>query len=129
MYGYSVITGLGAGIVVQAPYTVTQAKHGLDAVASVTAFISCGQMAGVALLIGISTSTLLNQAADGFGCLLPGVLRQDVQDSIAGVSGADFFHYRISASARDLLKMCLYHPGIWGGLSNWLISSGKRQKD
>lgn len=48
IYGYSVITGLGAGLVVQAPYTVAQAKHGLTEISSVTAFISCGQMAGVA---------------------------------------------------------------------------------
>ena len=89
IYGYSVITGLGAGIVVQAPYTVAQAKYGSADVALVTAFISCGQMAGVALSISIGSSILLNRATDDIAAILPGVPRSTVQASIAGI-GASF---------------------------------------
>lgn len=84
IYGYSVIVGVGAGLVVQAPYTIAQAKHGLEAVPRVTAFISCGQMTGVALSISIGSSVLLNQATERITAILPDVPRSAVQASITG---------------------------------------------
>lgn len=89
IYGYSVITGLGAGIIVQAPYAIAQAKNGPEEVPLVTAFISCGQMAGVALSISIGSSVLLNRATNEIAVILPGISRPMVQASIAGV-GASF---------------------------------------
>ncbi|KAL8846845.1 MAG: hypothetical protein Q9221_008103 [Calogaya cf. arnoldii] len=88
MYGYSVTIGVGAGLVAQAPYTIAQAKHGLDAVPLVTAFISCGQMTGVALSISIGSSILLNQATDKMAMILPDVPRSAVQASIAGAGSS-----------------------------------------
>lgn len=84
IYGYSVIVGVGAGLVVQAPYTIAQAKHGLEAVPLVTAFISCGQMTGVALSISIGSSVLLNHATERITAILPDVPRSAVQASITG---------------------------------------------
>ena len=84
IYGYSVIVGVGAGLVVQAPYTIAQAKHGLEAVPLVTAFISCGQMTGVALSISIGSSVLLNHATERITAILPDVPRSAVQASIIG---------------------------------------------
>ena len=90
-YGYSVITGLGASIVVQAPYAIAQAKRGLEEVSLVTGFISCGQMAGVALSISIGSSVLLNQATEKIAVVLPKIPRSTVQASIAG-AGAIFLN-------------------------------------
>ena len=87
-YEYSVITGLGAGIVVQAPYTIAQAKHRLEELSLVTGFISCGQMAGVALSISIGSSILLNQATEKIEVILPTVPRSTVQASIAGAGAS-----------------------------------------
>ncbi|KAL8786818.1 MAG: hypothetical protein Q9213_002555 [Squamulea squamosa] len=99
IYGYSVIIGVGAGLVVQAPYTIAQAKHDLEAVPLVTAFISCGQMTGVALSISIGSSVLLNQATERLASILPDVPRSAVQGSISGATASSLSS--ISPAQRD----------------------------
>ena len=84
IYGYSVITGLGAGLFAQLGFTVAQAKVDTEAVPLATTFIGVGQMAGNALAIGISTSVFVNQAANKIQLLLPQADPADVQASIAG---------------------------------------------
>ncbi|KAL9640599.1 MAG: hypothetical protein Q9204_000655 [Flavoplaca sp. TL-2023a] len=99
IYGYSVIIGVAAGLVVQAPYTIAQAKHGLEAVPLVTAFISCGQMTGVALSISIGSSVMLNQATDRIASILPDVPRAAVQESISGATASSLSF--VSSAQRD----------------------------
>ena len=127
IYGYSVITGLGAGIVVQAPYAVAQAKHGIKEASTVTAFISCGQMAGVALSICIGTSILLNKATNDIAVILPEVSRSTVQASIAG-DGARFLNSvsdeqrtEVLASVASILGHIFYMV-VAGGASAILLS-------
>lgn len=84
IYGYSVIAGFGAGLVAQAPYTVAQAKIEKDAAAQGTAVIPCGQMAGLALSIGIGTSITVNEATNKIARVLLGFPRIEIQASVAG---------------------------------------------
>lgn len=134
IYGYSVIIGLGAGIVVQAPYAVAQAKNLSTDVSLVTAFISCGQMAGVALSISIGSSVLLNQATDAIAAILPGVPRSTVQSSIAGV-GASFLEgvsdqqrSHVLASVAKTLGHVFYMVVAGGALAMLLSMFMKRER-
>ena len=134
IYGYSVITGLGAGIVVQAPYAVAQAKSGLTEASLVTAFISCGQMAGVALSISIGSSILLNQATSNIAAILPGVSRSTLQASIAG-AGASFLNSvpkdqrtEVLASVASTLGHIFYMVVVGGALAILLSVFMKRER-
>ncbi|KAF4629751.1 hypothetical protein G7Y89_g8400 [Cudoniella acicularis] len=86
IYGYSVIEGLGAGLIAQAPYSVAQLKVNPKDVHYVTAFITCGQMAGVALSLGISTCLFVNEATGLIANILPGVSHDAVLDAITGAN-------------------------------------------
>lgn len=83
--GYSVVQSFGCGLVVQLPYTVAQVKSPPKAVSSVTAFLSCAQMAGLAFSLGIATSVFINESAAEIAAILPDMPRSVVQDSIGGI--------------------------------------------
>ena len=88
IYGYSVLTGFGAGIVVQAPYAIIQAELDPHEIPKGTAFIFCGQMAGVALSIGIGTSITVNRATSKIAVILPTFSRADIQASVTGAGAS-----------------------------------------
>ena len=73
--GSTVVQGLGVGPVIQLGYTVGQLEVERRAVSEVTAFLSCAQMAGLALSLGISTSLFLAGATDNVAAILPEVPR------------------------------------------------------
>lgn len=80
--GYAVVSGLGVGPVVQLGYTVAQVKVARDSVRDATAFLSCAQMAGLALSLGIATSIFLNGATDDVATILPDWSRDSIMGSI-----------------------------------------------
>jgi MFS family permease len=82
--GYTVIQGIGVGPVIQLGYTVGQTKVARSMVPQVTAFLTCAQMAGLALSLGIATSVFLNRATDDIAAILPGTTRDFIQASING---------------------------------------------
>ncbi|KAL8949410.1 MAG: hypothetical protein Q9222_004479 [Ikaeria aurantiellina] len=134
IYGFSVIVGIGAGIVVQAPYAVAQAKNRVEDTPSVTAFISCGQMAGVALSISIGTSVLLNQSTGKIAAILPDVPRATVQASIAG-AGASFLDTvseeqmtRVLAAVAETLGNIFYMVVAAGATAVVLAAFMKRER-
>ncbi len=82
--GYTVIQGIGVGPVIQLGYTVGQTKVPRKLLPQVTAFLTCAQMAGLALSLGIATSVFLNRATDDIAAILPGTTRAFIQGSING---------------------------------------------
>jgi hypothetical protein len=88
IYGFSVVVGLGGGLFAQASYAVGQAIQPPDVQAKVTAFLSCAQMAGVALSIGIGTALFVSQATTQIGEVLPGLSNEDIKETIAGTGSS-----------------------------------------
>ena len=84
VYGYSVIAALGTGFFVQAPFSVAQAKVDAALVPAATAFISCGQIGGIALSLAIATSIFVNEATHKIGRILPEAPHSIIQATIAG---------------------------------------------
>ncbi|KAI3400547.1 hypothetical protein diail_2748 [Diaporthe ilicicola] len=85
--GYTVIQGVGCGPIMQLGYTVAQVKVRRTrptALPEVTAFMSCAQMAGLALSLGIATTVFLNGATADISAILPGVPRETIQATIDG---------------------------------------------
>ncbi|GAW18475.1 hypothetical protein ANO14919_079510 [Xylariales sp. No.14919] len=78
----------------------------------VTAFLTCAQMAGMVLALGIATDVFLNRATDRIGALLPDYPRSLIQATISGVGSLFFDNFdpdtRRSVSrivARNLSKV------------------------
>lgn len=82
--GYTVIQRLGVGPVIQLGYTVGQTKVLRKIVPQVTAFLTCAQMTGPALSLGIATSVFMNCATNDIATILPSTTRNLIQASING---------------------------------------------
>ncbi|KAI1141437.1 putative efflux pump antibiotic resistance protein [Hypoxylon sp. FL0543] len=82
--GFTVIEGFGCGPVIQLGYTVGQAKAPRTALPEVTAFLTCAQMAGLALSLGIATTIFLNGATHDISIILPDLPRDFIEASING---------------------------------------------
>lgn len=87
---YTVVQGLGFGPVVQLGFTVAQVKKPKDQQRKVTAFLTCAQMGGLALSLGISTCIFLNRTTDQLAVILPNVPRDAVQAAINGARNGIF---------------------------------------
>ena len=90
IYGYSVIIAFGAGSFAQAPFSVAQAKVEPRLVPLVTAFLSCGQIAGIELSLSIASSVFINEATNKITQILPRTPLATIQSAIAG-TGSSFF--------------------------------------
>ncbi|KAK8115496.1 efflux pump antibiotic resistance protein [Apiospora sp. TS-2023a] len=85
--GYTVIQGAACGPIMQLGYTVVQVKlrhTDPKSLPDATGFMSCAQMAGLALSLGIATAVFLNGATSDLSDILPGVPRQSIQATIDG---------------------------------------------
>ncbi|KAH8707530.1 putative efflux pump antibiotic resistance protein [Phaeosphaeriaceae sp. PMI808] len=132
--GYTVLQGFGVGPVAQLGYTVGQTQSPRAIVSQVTAFLTCAQMAGLALSLGITTSVFLNYATDDIAAILPGAKREFIQATINGVrtgllqslSTTDRFLVQ-QAIARNIVKG--YYMNIAGaglGLLTSLVMKRER---
>lgn len=90
IYGFSVLIGFGGGIFAQAGYAVGHARQPTKRHSQVTAFLSCAQMAGVALSLGIGTSVFANQATGQIAGIFPQLSRSAIQEAVAGADSALF---------------------------------------
>ncbi|KAK8018586.1 efflux pump antibiotic resistance protein [Apiospora marii] len=99
--GYSIIGGLGVGPVVQLGYTVAQVKVAPKSVPEATAFLSCAQMAGLAISLGMATSIFLNGATDDVARILPDWPRHRIMAAIDGAN-TDLFD---SVDAETVLRV------------------------
>ncbi|TVY14870.1 Efflux pump patC [Lachnellula arida] len=104
MYGYSVIVAFGAGLFVQAPFSVAQAKVRPEQHPEVTAFITCGQISGIVLSLSIASSMFINESTEQISALLPNVPLKTVRSTLAGV-GATLFQSLTAVERLDVLNI------------------------
>ncbi|KAJ5687054.1 hypothetical protein N7536_009673 [Penicillium majusculum] len=83
IYGYSILTGLGTGMYLQASFSVAQASVALDMVASASGFITCAQVVGTTIALAIANSVFLNESQRSIIHLLPNISIQEVEAVIS----------------------------------------------
>ncbi|KAJ8118984.1 hypothetical protein ONZ43_g3883 [Nemania bipapillata] len=64
-----------------------------ESVSDASAFLTCAQMSGLALSLGIATSVFLNGATDRIARVLPDLSREEIMNSI---NGADIERLHLS---------------------------------
>jgi MFS family permease len=87
IYGYSILIGFGAGIYVQAGFSIAQAKMPREQIAAATGFIALGQVFAPLIALSIAGTVLINTAVSGLTVLLPNVSEEVIKNAIAGTSG------------------------------------------
>ena len=85
IYGALAIGGIGTGMFVNAPFAIAQWLVPLSEIASAVGFITCAQVAGVTISLGIANTVFLNLAQNSISRILPDVPRSAVQGAISGV--------------------------------------------
>lgn len=90
LIGYSVILGFGAGILGQGAFAVAQALVETRDVASVTAFIGCGQIWGITLTLSISNIIYIDQATSKAAAALPTLPTTIIRGIAAGADSSLF---------------------------------------
>lgn len=94
IYAYSILTGLGTGMYLQASFSVAQASVALDMVASASGFITCAQVVGTTIALAIANSVFLNESQRSIIHLLPNISIQEVEAVISGTSTLVIFARR-----------------------------------
>lgn len=88
IYVALVFGGLGTGAFVNAPFAIAQWLVPPEEIALAVGFITCAQVAGITIALGVANAVFLNLAENSIADLLPGVAKADVQAAISGVGGA-----------------------------------------
>ena len=88
IYAALVLGGLGTGFFVSAPFAIAQWLVPPEEIALAVGFITCAQVAGITISLGVANAVFLNLAENAITHLLPGVARADVQAAVTGVGGA-----------------------------------------
>ncbi|KAL9126928.1 MAG: hypothetical protein Q9217_004104 [Psora testacea] len=88
IYGYSVLSGIGAGSFVQAAFSVAQARVQPQFIPVAIGFITCAQIGGATISLAIANAVFLNDATNGIAAVLPDVPVADIQAAIAGAGSA-----------------------------------------
>ena len=86
IYGYSILTGLGTGMYLQASFSVAQASVALDMVATASEFITCAQVVGTTIALAIANSVFPNESQKSIIHLLPRISIQEVETMVSGTS-------------------------------------------
>lgn len=90
VYGYSVLSGIGAGAFVQAAFSVAQAKVDPIYIPVAIGFITCGQVGGATISLAIANAVFLNGSTKGISAVLPQESIKNIQGAVAGASSAFF---------------------------------------
>ncbi|KAJ5669889.1 hypothetical protein N7462_010959 [Penicillium macrosclerotiorum] len=98
VYGYSALIGIGAGMFIQAGFSVAQAKVSTSRVADATSFIALAQNLGIVLALAISGAVFQNKAVDDLQIILPNIPREELRGAISGTGSLLFEH--LSESTR-----------------------------
>ena len=102
VYGFIVLIGIGAGMFIQASFSVAQAKVTKDRAADAAGFISLAQNLGIALALAISGSIFQNKAVDGLRSVLPTVPIATLRNSVSGANSSLFQTLTPDVGARVL---------------------------
>ena len=90
IYGYTILTGVGGGMFVQAGFSIAQAKSQPREIPLAIGFISLAQLAGATISLAIANSVFINQATTDILAIVPSASASIVQGAVSGV-GSDFF--------------------------------------
>ncbi|KAL4971008.1 major facilitator superfamily domain-containing protein [Aspergillus stella-maris] len=84
IYGYSILTGLGSGVYLQAAFSIAQASNPRERIADAPSFITCSQVVGSTIALAIANSVFLNKAQREVSRILPEISLRQVQTVISG---------------------------------------------
>lgn len=90
LYGYSILTGFGAGCMVMIPFSVVQALVPPQLTPIAVGFVCFAQLAAPAVLLSIANTVFLNKATKGVANILPNSPPGEVRSIIAGVGSKTF---------------------------------------
>ena len=90
IYGYSILLGIGAGVAMQLPFSIFQAKVKPQELALANGLISQAQVAGLCIALAVANAVFLNVAIDRVSEILPDSSRAQVQSLVSGTSGNAF---------------------------------------
>ena len=107
VYGYSVLLGVGAGGIVQASFSVAQAKVEPQMIPIAIGFITAAQLGGVAIALAIANSVFLNESSNAIRALLPNIPTSQIQAAISG-AGSDFLK-NLTAEMREKVLHAIVH--------------------
>lgn len=99
VYGYSIILGTGAGLWLQASFSVAQAVVEPALIPSAVGFITCAQFVGITIALAIANSIYLNKSQTSISEILPNVPLEDIQAAMSGSRST--FLKTLSKSQRD----------------------------
>ena len=89
VYGYSVLSGIGAGSFVQAGFSVAQASVEPRFIPVAIGFITCAQIGGGTIALAIANAVFLNGSTREIAAVLPTAPVADIQAAVAG-AGSTF---------------------------------------
>ena len=107
VYGFIVLIGIGAGMFIQASFSVAQAKVTKARAADAAGFIALAQNLGIALALAISGSIFQNKSIDGLRSILPGVPIETVRNAVSGAN-SDLFE-NLAPEMRERVLAVIVH--------------------
>lgn len=99
VYGYSVLIGIGAGMFIQASFSVAQAKVSASRASDAASFIALAQNLGIVLALAISGAVFQDRALDELQKVLPQMSHSQLRGAISGTNSSLF--RQISAGTRE----------------------------
>ena len=86
IYGAEVLGGIGTGMFVNAPFSVSQWLVSPKDIPSAIGFIMCARVGGIALALAMANTIFLNLAENALQGIVPTASKADVQSAISGIS-------------------------------------------
>ena len=86
IYGAEVLGGIGTGMFVNAPFSVSQWLVSPKDIPSAVGFIMCARVGGIALALAMANTIFLNLAENALQGIVPTASKADVQSAISGIS-------------------------------------------
>jgi hypothetical protein len=102
IYGYTSFIGIGAGMFIQAGFSVAQAKVSTSRETDATSFISWGQNMGIMISLAISGAVFQNNSIDKLKHVLPNLSRNELKAVISGIESEIFKRLDDDTRARVL---------------------------
>ena len=90
IYGYSILIGTGAGVFVQASFSVAQVKVKPQEIPLAIGFITAAQIGGATIALSISNSLFLNDSTNKIAKILPDSDPKTIQGAVAGAGSSLF---------------------------------------
>lgn len=102
IYGYSILIGIGAGMFIQASFSVAQAKVSPSRETDASSFIALAQNLGIVLALAISGAVFQNKALDELQKILPSLSRGALRGAISGSNSDILKHLPVETKAKVL---------------------------